>query len=417
MVAVAVADTDGMVGVDPPTAVRERLEAFAGEVLAEAMNRPVQLVNGGLYLRGLIEQGERKSLEPIVARLGEEADYHSMQQFLADSPWDPVLVVRAVAERVAPAIDVQAWVLDDTGFPKDGKYSPGVKRQYSGTLGKTGNCQIGVSVHAVGARGTVPLGWALYLPEEWCEDPERRRRAKIPAEVVFKTKPELGVELVERAVGWEIPRAPILGDCAYGKNTELRERLDHADLEYVLSVSEEVSVFTPETDFQVPDQNPGRGRPKSRSRPDRKPEQIGALIAGLSPEQFQTVTFRDGPEGKRMTSRFCFLRVRAANDWEKRTPFPPREEWLIAEWPAGRKEPTDYWLSNLPADTEPECLARLARMRWKIELDYKQLKGQLGLDHYEGRSYLGWYHHTALVTAAHGFLTLERQSPNRQRPA
>ncbi len=243
------------------------------------------------------------------------------------------------------------------------------------------------------------MGWALYLPEEWCEDPERRRRAKIPAEVVFKTKPELGVELVERAAGWKISRAPILGDCAYGKNTELRERLDHADLEYVLSVSEEVSVFTPETNFQVPDQNPGRGRPKSRSRPDRKPEQIGALIAGLSPERFQTVTFRDGPDAKRTRSRFCFLRVRAANDWEKRTPFPPREEWLIIEWPAGRNKPTDYWLSNLPADIEPERLARLARMRWKIELDYKQLKGELGLDHYEGRAYLGWYHHTALVTA------------------
>ena len=188
MAVVVVADADEVVGVDPSAAVRERLEAFAEEVLAEAVNRPVQMVNGALYLRGLIEQGERKSLEPIVERLGEEADYHSMQQFLADSPWDPVLVVKAAAERVAPVIDVQAWVLDDTGFPKDGKHSPGVKRQYSGTLGKTGNCQIGVSVHAVGARGTVPLGWALYLPEEWCVDPERRRRAKIPEEVGFKTK-------------------------------------------------------------------------------------------------------------------------------------------------------------------------------------------------------------------------------------
>ena len=171
---------------------RERLEAFGVEVLAGAMNRPVQVRNGGLYLRGLIEQGARKSLEPMVERLGGDADYQSMQQFLADSPWDPALVVKAVAERVVPAIDVQAWVLDDTGFPKDGKDSPGVKRQYSGTLGKTGNCQIGVSVHAVGRKGTVPLGWALYLPEEWCEDSERRRKAKIPEEVVFKTKPELG---------------------------------------------------------------------------------------------------------------------------------------------------------------------------------------------------------------------------------
>jgi SRSO17 transposase len=177
---VAVADVDEMVGVDVPSVVRERLEAFAGEVLAEATNRPVQIVNGGLYLRGLLEQGPRKSLEPLVARLGEEADYHSMQQFLTDSPWDPALVVKAVSERVAPAVDVQAWVIDDTGFPKDGKDSPGVKRQYSGTLGKTGNCQIGVSLHAVGGKGTVPLGWALYLPEDWCADPERRRKAKIP---------------------------------------------------------------------------------------------------------------------------------------------------------------------------------------------------------------------------------------------
>jgi SRSO17 transposase len=416
MVVMSEAPGDVSDGFDP-LAVRERLEAFGIEVLAEAMNRPVQARNGGLYLRGLIEQGARKSLEPMVERLGEDADYQSMQQFLADSPWDPALVVKAVAERVAARIDVEAWVLDDTGFPKDGKDSPGVKRQYSGTLGKTGNCQIGVSVHAVGSEGTVPLGWALYLPEEWCEDAERRRKAKIPEEVVFKTKPELAVELVERAAGWELAKAPILGDCAYGKNTELRERLDDAEREYVLSVSEELSVFAPDTVFEVPaPRTGGSGRQKTRPRPDREPEQIGEMIKRLGPEQFTTVTFRDGPDGKRMRSRFCFLRVRAAHEWEKRAT-PRREEWLIVEWPKGKDQPTDYWLSNLPADTKPERLARLARLRWKIELDYKQLKGELGLDHYEGRSWLGWYHHTALVTAAHGFLTLERLNPLVPRPA
>jgi SRSO17 transposase len=417
MAVVTVAGSEVEQRVDPPLAVRERLEAFGVEVLADAMNRPVQVRNGGLYLRGLIEQGARKSLEPLVERLGGDADYQSLQQFLADSPWDPALVVKAVAERVVPAIDVQAWVLDDTGFPKDGKDSPGVKRQYSGTLGKTGNCQIGVSVHAVGGKGTAPLGWALYLPEEWCEDADRRKKAKIPEEIEFLTKPELAAGLVERAAGWEIAKAPILGDCAYGKNTALRERLDDAGLEYVLSVSEEVSVFAPETIFEVPaPRNTGSGRQKTRPRPDREPEQLGELIKRLGPEQFKTVTFRDGPDGKRMRSRFCFLRVRAAHEWEKRsTPRP--EEWLIVEWPKGRKAPTDYWLSNLPADAKPERLARLARLRWKIELDYKQLKGELGLDHYEGRSWLGWYHHTALVTAAHGFLTLERQHPNHPRPA
>ncbi len=200
--------------VDGPVAVRERLEAFADEVLTEAVNRPVQLDNGRVYLRGLIEEGSRKSLEPMVARLGDEADYESLQQFLAVSTWEAALVVRAVAERVAAAIEIEAWVLDDTGFPKDGKGSPGVKRQYSGTLGKTGNCQIGVSVHAVGAKGTVPLGWALYLPEEWCSDAQRRRKAKIPEEVTFKTKPQLGVDLALRAAGWKIERSPVLGDYA-----------------------------------------------------------------------------------------------------------------------------------------------------------------------------------------------------------
>ena len=403
--------------VDLPSVVADRLESFGEAVLAGAMNRPVQMVNGGSYLRGLIEQGARKSLEPMVERLGGDANYQSLQQFIADSPWDPAVVIRAVAEQVVPAIDVEAWVLDDTGFPKDGKDSPGVKRQYSGTLGKIGNCQIGVSVHAVGSKGTVPLGWALYLPREWCDDPERRRKAKIPDEVEFKTKPELGVELIERAAGWEIGEAPVLGDCAYGDKTELRARLDAAGREYVLAVSADTTVFAPETSFDVPEpREAGKGRQKTRPRPDRKPEAIGALIANLPAEQFQTVTFRDGPDGEPMTSRFCFLRVRAGNDWEKAAS-PPREEWLIAECPEGQDKPTDYWLSNLPADTEPERLARLARLRWKIELDYKQLKGELGLDHYEGRSWLGWYHHTALVTAAHGFITLERQHPNHQRPA
>jgi SRSO17 transposase len=425
MVVVTVAGSQVERDVDPPSVVRERLEAFAVEVLAEAMNRPVQRVNGGLYLRGLIEDGARKSLEPLVARLGEEADYQSMQQFLADSPWDPALVVKAVAERVAPEIGVEAWVLDDTGFPKDGKDSPGVKRQYSGTLGKRGNCQVGVSVHAVGARGTVPLGWALYLPEDWCEDAERRRRAKIPAQVEFKTKPELGVELVEYAAGWDVPSAPVLGDHAYGENTWLRDRLDESGCEYVLSVGPKTRVFEQGTGFAVPSRTSEDGRAPWRPRPDRTPTPIGDLIDDLASDA-QIVTFRDGPDGEPVTSRFIFARVHAAHGWRsdagrqgwrEGAEVPPREEWLIAEWPEDHDEPTDYWISNLPADTEPERLARLARMRWKMELDYKQLKGELGLDHYEGRSWLGWYHHTALVTAAHGFLTLERLNPFRPRPA
>ena len=419
MVVMAESESQVPEQVDPPSAVRERAEAFTAEVLAEAMRHPVQMINGGLYVRGLLEQGKRKSLEPLVARLGGEAEYQSMQQFVADSPWDPALVVKAVAERVAPEIDVEAWVLDDTGFPKDGKHSPGVKRQYSGTLGKTGNCQIGVSLHAAGVGGTVPLGWALYLPEEWCTDQARRKKAKIPADVVFKTKPQLGVELAVRASGWKVKRAPVLGDCAYGNNTELRDKLHGAGLEYVLSVTPETTVFAPETTFTVPEQPAGkRGRPNTRPHPDREAESIGALVARLGEKRLKTVTFRDGPDGRHLKSRFMFVRVRAAHHWRAHdqrwangVEVPPREEWLIAEWPKGKPCPTDYWLANLPASTKPGRLARLARLRWKIELDYRQLKGELGLDHYEGRSWLGWYHHTALVTTAHGFLTLERLRP------
>jgi SRSO17 transposase len=397
-------------------AVKARLEDFGREVMAGAVNRSVQVVNGGLYLRGLIEQGPRKSLEPMGERLGGDAEYQSMQQFLAVSPWDPAIVLRNVAERVLPAIGVEAWVLDDTGFVKDGKHSPGVKRQYSGTLGKIGNCQLGVSLHGVGARGTLPLGWALYLPREWCEDAERRRLARIPEDIEFATKPQLGVNLVEQAISWGLQAAPLLGDEAYGDNTALRERLHDGGREYVLAVGAQTNVHAPQTTFAVPPHTAGRGRPPTRALADREPEAIKALIARLGHTAAQTVAFRDGPEGTPMTSQFIFVRVRAARDVPGRDG-PPREEWLIAEWPEGADTPLDYWISNLPADATPERLARLARLRWKIELDYRQLKGELGLDHYEGRSWIGWHHHTALVTAAHGFLTLERMRPNRRRPA
>jgi SRSO17 transposase len=405
---------------DGAAAVRERLEEFAAGVLAEAMNRPVQMANGALYLRGLLEDGQRKSLEPLVARLGDEADYQSLQQFLTDSPWQPQAVCRAVAERVAPELGVEAWVLDDTGFPKDGNHSPGVKRQYSGTLGKIGNCQIGVSLHAVGKQGTVPLGWALYLPADWCDDDERRRRAKIPADVEFKTKPELGAELVEAAAGFEIEPAPVLADEAYGDDHRLRERLDGAGLRYVVAVGTRTRVFSPQTVFAVPERKAGSGRdgrPRTRLRPDRRPRSVAQIIARLGPEACESITFRDGPERQRTSSRFVFARVRTLAKWTNGTTEQPREEWLIAEWPEGAAAPSAYWLSNLPPETPHEQLARLARLRWKVELDYRQLKGELGLDHYEGRSWLGWHHHTALVTAAHGFLTLERLNPFRPRPA
>jgi SRSO17 transposase len=400
----------------PAVEARERLEAFVADVVA-AMAHVRQRENALTYVRGLIEHGGRKSLQPTLFRLGESAArYESVQQFLADSPWAADALIRACAERVAPALEVQAWVIDDTGFPKDGRRSPGVKRQYSGTLGKVANCQIGVSLHAVGAGGTLPLGWALYLPEEWCADPARRRRAKIPAGVDFRTKPELALGLVAQARGWEVSRAPVLGDVAYGENGALRAGLHQAEVEYVLAISADTSLLGPETRFVVPERRPGRGRPPRVAHPDRGAEAAGALARRLAPQAFQEIAFTTGPGGEARTGRFACLRVHAAGPI-LRDRLPPREEWLIVEWPAGAAGPSDYWLSNLPADTPPARLAQLARLRWVIELDYRQLKGELGLDHYEGRSYPGWHHHCALVTCAHAFLTEERLCPAARRPA
>jgi SRSO17 transposase len=403
-----------LVGVAP--AVVDRLAGYFGDV-ASGLVRSEQRWAAEYYARALMMDGARKSLEPLVTRMGgTSVEYEALQHFLADSPWDPAVIDRAVAERVCAVIEPVAWVLDDTGVPKYGRHSPGVKRQYSGTLGKIGSCQIAVSLHAVSINGTVPLGFRLYVPEDWCADPVRRRETKIPQSVEFQTKPTLGGELIARAAGWKIRRAPVLGDQAYGNDTKLRTRLHGDGIDYVLSIAPECGIYPSGTVFAVPPRTPGsRGPAPSVFRTETEPRSITELVSGLTPDAWQTVAFRD-IDGGQLVSRFAFVRVIAANPIETLRQ-EPREEWLIIEWPDGHEHPSDYWLSNLPASTEPEQLARLARLRWMIELDYKQLKGELGLDHYEGRSYLGFHHHCSLVTAAHGFLTLERADPNRPRLA
>jgi SRSO17 transposase len=408
-------------GVVTAAVVREHVAEFVADVV-DGLDHPRQREHAETYVRGLIGDGRRKSLQPTLFRLGAcglvgvDAGYQSVQQFLADSPWDPQLVIRACAERVAPQLEVAAWVVDDTGFAKDGRRSPGVQRQYSGTLGKIGNCQIGVSVHAVGGHGTLPLGWRLYLPASWCEDAEARRRAKIPERVVFQTKPQLAAELVAAARGWDVPQAPILADQAYGDDTLFRERLDGDGATYVVAVKPTTSVYPPLTVFAVPARDGLIGRPPSVARADRRPLAVAEIAATLPAAAWQTIPCRTTPQGVVQTSRFALVRVWAAHTILRHHK-APRSEWLIIEWPEGADTPSDYWLSNLAASTIPEQLARLARLRWTIELDYRQLKGELGLDHYEGRSWKGWHHHTALVTCAHAFLTEQRLRPRPPRPA
>jgi SRSO17 transposase len=400
----------------PAVEVRDRLAGFV-EGVATRLPLRRQRENALLYVRGLVEQGGRKSLQPTLFRLQETAArYESLQQFLADSPWQPELLIRACAERVAPQLSVLGWVVDDTGIVKDGRHSPGVKRQYSGTLGKIGNCQIAVSVHAVGERGTLPLGWRLYLPEEWCDDPPRRQRAKIPQGVGFQTKAELAGGLCAQAAAWQLPVAPILADSAYGDDSAFRTRLAELGLEYVVAVRAETSVYGPETTFAVPQRSGRTGRPRTVARPDRKPESVRSLAERLPTTAWTTLPCRTTPAGEHVAGRFAFVRVVATHPVRNHNR-PPRAEWLIIEWPPHAQTPSDYWLANLAEDEPAERLARLARLRWTIELDYRQLKGELGLDHYEGRSYTGFHHHTALVTCAHAFLTEERLRPTAPRPA
>lgn len=401
--------------------IRASLEEFVADVVMP-IGRVERQRNAELYVRGMLGQGRRKSLEPVIARVadGDVAVYQSVQQFIADSPWDPTPVLARMAERVVPRIGVLAWIIDDSGWPKQGTESPGVARQYSGTLGKVGNCQIGVSVHAVGNHGTVPLGWSLYLPKTWCADTKaakkRRKGAKIPEGVQFQTKPELALSLLQTTDGWRITRAPILGDVAYGKNTALRTALDIQGYEYVLSIDEAVGVFAPDTVFAVPAKQQSKGRPTSKLKANRPPMSTLEYARGLGNDDFSRVTYRArDSRGKRQVGRFAFQRVIVAHpvtdDGQE-----PREEWLIIEWPQGKDAPTELWLSNMPPDTSPRELARLAHLRWMIEIDYQQLKDHLGLDHYEGRSYAGWHHHTCLVTIAHAWLTEQRLNPKVQRP-
>ena len=396
--------------------VRGRLVEFASEVL-ESMARKDQRRWGEVYLRGLMLDGKRKSIEPMAARL-PDGDEQCLQQFVNQSPWDEVPVRRALARRMSRELSPEAWVIDDTGFPKFGKMSVGVARQYSGTLGKVGNCQIGVSITAASEDASCPLDWRLFIPEEWDEESKfnqgRRARAKLPEDVHHVEKWRQAVEMIDELIGWGIKPPPILGDGAYGDTTELRSGLEERELEYVLDVKATTSAYREEVKPIQPPKPEGRGRPPgARYRED--PSSLKELALAAGKRSAVTVTWREGTRGK-MNSRFLALRVRPANIDLRRAAHKAGEElpvrWLICEWPSKAPEPIKYWLSNLPEDTPLKQLVRLAKMRFRIEQDYRELKDGLGLDHFEGRTYRGWNHHVTLVSVAHGFLTLER----RRRP-
>jgi SRSO17 transposase len=393
--------------------VRGRLVEFASEMF-ESVARKDQRRWGEVYLRGLMLDGKRKSIEPMAARL-EDGDEQCLQQFVNQSPWDPVPVRRALARRMSRELAPEAWVIDDTGFPKFGKMSVGVARQYSGALGKIGNCQIGVSVNAAADEASCPLDWRLFIPEVWDEqskwNQQRREKAKLPEDVHHTEKWRLALQMIDELVGWQIKPPVILGDGAYGDITEFRSGLEERELSYVLDVKGTTSAYREDVKPSQPPKPEGRGRPPgARYRED--PCSLKELALAAGKQATVTVTWREGTRGK-MRSRFLALRVRPANIHLRHNAHKAGEElpvrWLICEWPSKEKEPTKYWLSNLPADTPLKALVRLAKLRWRIEHDYRELKDALGLDHFEGRTYRGWNHHVTLVSVAHAFLTLERR--------
>jgi SRSO17 transposase len=406
-------------------AVRGRLEEFAAEMFSPLARRD-QRDKGATYVRGLLLDGRRKSMQPMAERLG--VDHQGLQQFVSSSTWAVEPVRERLARRAVAVIAPDAWVVDDTGFPKDGTASPGVARQYSGTLGKVGNCQIGVSISAVTDAASCPLSWRLFLPGRWDDaaaaTPEaaaairdRRARAGIPAEQRHREKWRLALDMLDELAGWQLTPPVVVSDAGYGDNAEFRDGLTARGWAYVVQVSGDLTAQAADA---VPEVKPysGRGRrplPRYRTPPVGLREHV--LAAGR--EAVQEVIWREGSQGP-MSSHFVALRVRPAG---RRATARLAEDgslpavWLLAEWPPEATEPTDYWLASMSADTPLAELVRLAKIRWRIEHDYRELKTGLGLDHFEGRTWAGWHRHVTLVTAAQLFLTLLRTDPKAAAPA
>jgi SRSO17 transposase len=394
--------------------IRGRLEAFADDIFA-SLPRADQRSRGQCYLRGLMLDGRRKSIEPMAQRLGE-VHYQALHHFVAASPWDWRPVRRRLAEVLCGALSPTAWVVDDTGFPKDGDHSVGVQRQYSGTLGKTGNCQLGVSVDAVTEHASCPLDWRLFLPERWDQEAMATRRAacRLPEGVHHRPKWQLVLDMLDELAGWDLRPPVLLADSGYGEVGEFRAGLDARQVAYVVEVQAATSAYPEHVRPSVAPYT-GRGR-RPRPRYHQAPPSLAQLALAAGQQAGVELIWRRGSKGPQR-GRFLALRVRPAGVTPRRLArrdggeLPVR--WLLVEWPTDKAEPAKYWLANLPETTPLVELVRLARSRWRVEQDYRELKGALGLDHFEGRGWAGWHHHVTLVSAAHGFLTLERlRSPN-----
>jgi SRSO17 transposase len=421
--------------------VRPRLLDFTAEMLG-GLARKDQRAAGELYVRGLLTDGQRKSMVPMAARLG--TDHQRLQQFITSSTWDYAAVRRNVTRWFAASFPVEALVVDDTGFPKDGTASPCVARQYSGTLGKTANCQVGVSVHLAGEHASCAADWRLFCPESWddaaLDDPvaaagarRRRERAGIPGQVRHAEKWRLALEMIDEMAGpggWGVleqvtaaggTRPVVTADAGYGDNTTFRLELENRGWRYAVAVKGTTSAYAAGAQPVTRSLGGGPGRPPRPAYP-APPVNLRQLAIAHA-DQIRPVTWRQGSKATKdnpaasMTSWFLAIRVRPANrDIPRRPDGSLPECWLLAEWPPHADEPTDYWLSNLPEDILIQELVRLAKIRWRVEHDYRELKTGLGLDHFEGRSYTGWHRHVTLAVLAQAFCTLLRTDPKAHAP-
>ena len=367
------------------------------------------------YVTGLCLPGDRKSIEPMAARVDPRhvrSRHQSMHHFIAEAPWDPAAMLQVAREWVlGPMVrhgPVAAWIVDDTAFPKKGHHSVGVARQYCGVLGKQENCQVAVSVSVANDAISLPMAYQLYLPESWARDRRRRRAVGVPDPVPFQPKWQIALGQIRRLQAEGLPAAPVVADAGYGDTTEFRDALTTAAIPYAVGVKGDTTVWRPGDAPWPPQRWGGRGRPPTRVRrtATHRPVQLKTLAAELPPAAWRRVTWREGTRGA-MRSRFARVRVRPAHRDENRS-VPRPEEWLLIEWPAGEPEPTKYWLATLPETTPIAALVRLAKLRWRIERDYQELKDELGLDHFEGRGWRGFHHHGALCIAAYAFLAAER---------
>ena len=367
------------------------------------------------YCTGLLLPAERKSVEPMAAITAPSrvaAQHQSLLHFVGQSPWSDETVLAKVAAMVTPAIEgsgpIEAWIIDDTSFPKKGRHSVGVARQYSGQLGKQDNCQVAVSLSIANDAASLPVAYRLYLPQDWADDPARRQRNGVPEDVGFKTKPMIALDQIIAASDAGLPRGVVLMDAGYGADTKLRSGVTALGLTYAAGILPHTSLWTRDSPPPSPGVWSGRGRPPKLIRRDREHQPVSAktLALGLPGQAWTEITWREGCE-EPLASRFARVRVRPAHrDYNRSEPRP--EEWLLIEWPHGEDEPSKYWLSTFPESIAFDRMVQLTKMRWRIERDYLELKQELGLGHYEGRGWRGFHHHATLCIASYGFLIAER---------